>query len=81
VGKHKKVFKVTRTRRQALAVREKKSQAVLAAIAKPYLSKKEEFHSGRSRWAPPPEELVEKISRSRWMKRNNSSYHNSLKNT
>ena len=56
-------------------------QAVLELTAEPHLSIEEELNSGRSRWGPPNHELVEKIARSKWMRRNNSSYHNSLKNT
>ena len=56
-------------------------QAVLELTAEPYLSIEEELNSGRSRWGPPNHELIEKIARSKWMRRNNSSYHNRLKNT
>ena len=76
IGKHRRVVKMTDTRRANAAQRARGAEWVLSATAQPYLSQEEEAGSGRSRWAGPDGPLRAR-RRSRWMGRDNSTFSNS----
>lgn len=76
IGKHRRVVKMTKTRRTNAAQRLRGAEAVLSATAHPYLNQEEEAGSGRSRWAERGGPLWARTRR-RWMGRDNSTFSNS----
>lgn len=73
IGKHRRVVKMTSTRRFNAAQRLRGSEKVMSATAQSYLSQEEEAGSGRSRWAGQGGPL-EARTRRRWMGRDSSAF-------
>lgn len=76
IGKHRRVVKMTSTRRANAAQRLRGAESVLSATAQPYLSQEEETGCGRSRWAGQDGPPLARTRR-RWMKRDSSTFSDS----
>ena len=76
IGKHRRVVKMTSTRRANADNRKRLSEKVLSATSQSYLSQEDEVGSGRSRWAEEGGPHWAR-TRSRWMGRDNSTFSKS----